>query len=74
MHEPVTGVRRLGDGAFEVTSDPAGRAPAVRQARHVVIATGAYDLPNRLGVPGEDLPHVSHYYRRGRTCTTVAVS
>ena len=63
MHEPVTGVRRLSDGAFEVTSVPAGQAPVVRLARHVVIATGAYDLPNRLGVPGEDLPHVSHYYR-----------
>ena len=28
----------------------------------MVIATGAYDLPNPLDVPGEDLPHVSHYY------------
>jgi thioredoxin reductase (NADPH) len=27
-----------------------------------IIATGYYDLPNRLGVPGEDLPHVSHYF------------
>jgi thioredoxin reductase (NADPH) len=35
----------------------------VRQARSVVIATGAYDKPNLLNVPGEDLPHVSHYYR-----------
>ncbi len=32
------------------------------QARKVVIATGYYDLPNLLRVPGEDLPHVSHYY------------
>ena len=31
-------------------------------ARTVVIATGAYDVANRIGVPGEDLPHVSHYY------------
>ena len=30
--------------------------------RTVVVATGAYDVPNRIGVPGEDLPHVSHYY------------
>ena len=29
----------------------------------MVIATGAYDVPNELGVPGEHLPHVSHYYR-----------
>jgi thioredoxin reductase (NADPH) len=32
------------------------------EARTVVIATGAYDKPNPLGVDGEDLPHVSHYY------------
>jgi thioredoxin reductase (NADPH) len=34
----------------------------VRHARAVVIATGAYDIANRLGIPGEDLAHVSHYY------------
>ena len=33
-----------------------------RRARAVVLATGYYDQPNLLGVPGEDLPHVSHYY------------
>jgi thioredoxin reductase (NADPH) len=33
-----------------------------RRARHVVVATGYYDHPNRLGIPGEDLPHVSHYW------------
>lgn len=32
-------------------------------ARAVVLALGYYDHPNRLNVPGEDLPHVSHYYR-----------
>jgi thioredoxin reductase (NADPH) len=31
-------------------------------ARTVVMATGGFDLPNLIGVPGEDLPHVSHYY------------
>lgn len=34
----------------------------VYEARKLIVATGYYDLPNRLGVPGEDLPHVSHYY------------
>ena len=28
----------------------------------MVLAIGYYDIPNRLGVPGEDLPHVNHYY------------
>ena len=34
-------------------------------ARTVVLATGYFGSPNRLGVPGEDLPHVTHYYREG---------
>ena len=29
----------------------------------VIVATGFYDIPNRLGVPGEELPKVSHYYK-----------
>ncbi len=32
------------------------------EARYVVAATGYYDRPNSLNVPGETLPHVSHYY------------
>jgi thioredoxin reductase (NADPH) len=32
------------------------------QGKKIAVATGYYDLPNKLGVPGEDLPHVSHYY------------
>ncbi|MCK0161834.1 YpdA family putative bacillithiol disulfide reductase [Allomuricauda sp. F6463D] len=33
------------------------------QAKNVVVATGFYDLPNHLNVPGEDLSKVSHYYK-----------
>lgn len=36
--------------------------PHEYQSRKVIIATGYYDLPNYLGVPGEDLPCVSHYF------------
>jgi thioredoxin reductase (NADPH) len=32
------------------------------QGRNIVIAIGYYDYPNIMGIPGEDLPHVSHYY------------
>ncbi|WP_017731688.1 YpdA family putative bacillithiol disulfide reductase [Nafulsella turpanensis] len=35
---------------------------AVFHARKVIIATGYYDIPKTIGVEGEDLPHVSHYY------------
>ena len=43
---------------FTVTTDKG----EIRTA-NVVVATGFYDLPNPLNVPGEDLPHVSHYYK-----------
>ncbi|MFX1704144.1 YpdA family putative bacillithiol disulfide reductase [Chitinophaga sp. CC14] len=36
---------------------------SVYHARHVVIATGFYDIPNLLNIPGEDLPKVTHYYK-----------
>ncbi len=61
--EAVTAVGRRSDGGFTVTSVPAGKPPVTRAAGSVIIASGAYDKPNLLGVPGEDLPHVSHYYR-----------
>ncbi|MDF0715614.1 YpdA family putative bacillithiol disulfide reductase [Muricauda sp. 334s03] len=32
------------------------------QAKNVVVATGFYDLPNTMDIPGENLPKVSHYY------------
>jgi thioredoxin reductase (NADPH) len=34
----------------------------IRLAHYVVLAIGYYDHPVKMGVPGEDLPHVSHYY------------
>jgi thioredoxin reductase (NADPH) len=37
-----------------------GREPI--SARKLVLATGYFDHPNRLGVPGEELPHVHHYF------------
>ncbi|MET2984018.1 YpdA family putative bacillithiol disulfide reductase [Aureibaculum conchae] len=32
------------------------------QAENIIIATGFYDIPNYINVPGEDLPKVFHYY------------
>jgi len=50
------------DGEFSVRTIDEGSVPAQFTAKKIVVATGYYDLPNRLGIPGEDLPHVSHYY------------
>ena len=56
--ERVTGQ----DGDFAVhTVDRFNRSIAHR-ARKLVLATGYYDLPNYLSIPGEDLSKVKHYY------------
>jgi len=58
-------VHRIGgeDRAFQVfTTDRLG-CQHVYQARKIVLATGYYDVPNRLNVPGEDLSKVLHYYK-----------
>lgn len=46
--------------AVETRSDRGVRR--VRHSRAAILAIGYYDHPNLLGVAGEDLPHVSHYY------------
>jgi thioredoxin reductase (NADPH) len=50
------------DGVFAIETRGARGARRVRHARMVVLAMGYYDHPNLLGVPGEDLPHVRHFY------------
>lgn len=51
------------DSAFLVHSTDRGGCPHTYHAKKVVIATGYYDVPNMLNVPGEDLDKVIHYYR-----------
>jgi thioredoxin reductase (NADPH) len=51
-----------GDGDFTVESVRRGGERLRRRARKVVLATGFYDVPVRLGAPGEDLDKVLHYY------------
>jgi thioredoxin reductase (NADPH) len=50
------------DGNFTLLTHAENGPPSRYQSRKIVVATGYYDLPNRLNVPGEDLSHVSHYY------------
>jgi thioredoxin reductase (NADPH) len=50
------------DGNFTVVSATENGAPQRYLTKKIAVATGYYDLPNLLGVPGENLPHVSHYY------------
>jgi thioredoxin reductase (NADPH) len=47
---------------FEVETRSTQGVGRVRRARNVVFAIGYYDHPVLLGIPGENLPHVRHYY------------
>ena len=52
-----------GDGAlFTIETETARGVQRTHFARAVVMAIGYFDHPVRLGIPGEDLPHVHHYY------------
>ena len=61
QYHTVDGVSGL-DGDFTVeTTDRFGRKVSLR-ARKLIVATGYYDLPNYLEIPGEELSKVEHYY------------
>lgn len=51
------------DGNFIVHTVDRTGCPLAYRARKVVLATGYYDLPNRLNAPGEDLDKVIYYYK-----------
>ncbi|MEZ4960363.1 MAG: YpdA family putative bacillithiol disulfide reductase [Saprospiraceae bacterium] len=57
LYEEVLGMERQPDGFYEITT-----SKNKYQARAVVVATGFYDKPRLMGVPGEDLPKVKHFY------------
>ena len=57
LFEKVTAVKSKPDGSHLVQT-----TKGEYQTNYVVVATGFYDIPNYLGIPGEKLPKVSHYY------------
>ena len=57
LYTPVEGIKKASDH-FEVVAK--GKK---YKSKNIVIATGFYDLPYRLNVPGEELPKVLHYYK-----------
>ena len=60
-YEPVTTLERTDDG-FLLTTAPLSGERHFR-CRRVVLAIGDMHYANTIGIPGEDLPHVSHYFR-----------
>ncbi len=61
-YERVEDAQCLGDGTFALrTATLTGER--FYRVDQIILAIGAMHRPRRLGIPGEDLPHVSHYFR-----------
>jgi len=57
LFEKVTSVSSEADNSHVVTT-----SKNTYSANNIIVATGFYDIPNYLNIPGEDLPKVEHYY------------
>lgn len=58
LYEEVKSLRKNAEGIFEINT-----SKQTCLAHNIILATGFYDLPNLMNVPGEELPKVSHYYK-----------
>jgi len=56
--EKVESVQKEASGRFTVTTDK-----EIYETPYVILATGYYDQPNYMNIPGEDLPKVYHYFK-----------
>ena len=57
LFEEVLTVAPVDDLYYSVSTNKASY-----KAKHIIVATGFYDIPNLLGIKGEELPKVRHYY------------
>ncbi|MFN2279201.1 MAG: NAD(P)-binding domain-containing protein, partial [Candidatus Promineifilaceae bacterium] len=60
LYEPVTQIEK-NEAGFTIYTKPL-TGPNTYRAQNVVLATGGMARPRMLGIPGEELPHVSHYF------------
>lgn len=58
LFERVNQIQKNVEGVFEIES-----AKSSYTASNVIVATGFYDVPLLMNIPGEDLPKVTHYYK-----------
>ncbi|MGY0691795.1 YpdA family putative bacillithiol disulfide reductase [Virgibacillus sp. FSP13] len=60
--EKVIDIKKSTSG-FDVTTEKDNKETCSYQANHVIIATGYYDQPNAMNIPGENLNKVMHYFK-----------
>ncbi|MBD2847759.1 YpdA family putative bacillithiol disulfide reductase [Paenibacillus sp. IB182496] len=73
-YETVTAVDAAAGGGFVVTSEDRYGEAHQCHAAHVVVATGYFDHPNLLGIPGETSDKVTHFFREAHPYTGMKVA
>ncbi|GAA3327578.1 hypothetical protein GCM10020331_068080 [Ectobacillus funiculus] len=61
--ERVEHVEKQDDHSFVIRTTKQGGEAAEYRSQYVIVATGYYDHPNYMNVPGEELAKVSHYFK-----------
>lgn len=64
LFEKVISSKKVGHH-YKITSEKASYL-----SKNLIVATGFYDIPKKLNIPGEDLPKVTHYYKEAHFYTT----
>jgi thioredoxin reductase (NADPH) len=73
-YEEAVSIERHKNGFFTVHTKDRRGGEKHHEARHVVISTGYFDHPNYIGIPGEGLPKVTHYFREAHPYTGTKVA
>lgn len=68
-YETVTHITPLSAGGFELRSHDRYGEQLTYHASAVIISTGYFDHPNELGIPGEEMDKVSHFFREAHPYT-----
>lgn len=61
-YEEVTGIKKT-DTTFQLNTLNDGEDSKTYRSKNVIIATGYYDQPNYMNIPGEELDKVTHYFK-----------
>lgn len=73
-YEEALSIEPLEDGTFAAHTSNMRGEHQKRITANVVIATGYFDQPNMIGIPGEELPKVTHYFGEAHPYTGMKVT
>ncbi|RKP53237.1 YpdA family putative bacillithiol disulfide reductase [Cohnella endophytica] len=73
-YEEASSIEKLQDGSFRVRTVDRFGGITEYGARNVIVATGYFDHPNLLGIPGEELSKVTHFFREAHPYTGMKVT